>query len=147
MLLLLAAALPARAADDPARTKADVAYQAGLADFQAGRFQEAFDHFHRAYLLDNAPTLLFNMARAAEEMGDAHTAIDHYRLYLDRVPDAEDRPEVERRIRVMEKLAARPAESEPPVRRVAAVSEARPSLMPWAWTALGLGVAGLGVGT
>ncbi|MCB9550320.1 MAG: hypothetical protein H6705_00100 [Myxococcales bacterium] len=37
-------------------------------------------------------------------MGDPEAAIEHYRAYIDRMgPEAEDRDEVERRIRVMEK--------------------------------------------
>ncbi|MCA9542328.1 MAG: hypothetical protein KC620_25700, partial [Myxococcales bacterium] len=48
--------------------------------------------------------LLYNLARASEEMGDPEQAITHYKTYLARIPqNAEDRGEVETRVRVMEK--------------------------------------------
>jgi tetratricopeptide (TPR) repeat protein len=77
-------------------------YAEGASLFKQGKFREAADRFQAAYNLDPSPILLYNLARAAEEMGDAHQAIDHYKAYLARYPQAEDRDEVQRRIRVLE---------------------------------------------
>lgn len=78
-------------------------FNEGREAFRDKKFRLAADKFRAAFNLDPAPILLYNLARAAEEMGDPEAAIEHYRAYIDRMgPDAEDRDEVERRIRVME---------------------------------------------
>ena len=90
-----------------AQEQAAVYFKEGRAFFKAKDYRAAAEKFQAAYNLDPVPILLYNMARAAEEMGDPEQAIGHYRSYITRVgPDAEDRGEVERRIRVMEKTIA-----------------------------------------
>lgn len=103
-----AAEAPAEAAaETPALSAQEQAAQffnEGREAFRDKKFRTAADKFRAAYNLDPAPILLYNLARAAEEMGDPEASIEHYRNYINRVgPDAEDRDEVERRIRVMEK--------------------------------------------
>lgn len=90
-----------------AQEQAAVYFQEGRAFFKAKDYRSAAEKFQAAYNLDPVPILLYNMARAAEEMGDPEQAIGHYQSYLKRLgPKAEDRGEVERRIRVMEKTVA-----------------------------------------
>ncbi len=139
-----------------AQEKARAHYDDGVAAFRAGNFAAARDLFERAYMLDPAPVLLFNLGRANAELGDAEKAIEYFTLYLDREPQATDRDEVERLIRTMRAIAERrEREAEPaPVPASAPASEGRvvanfappPSLRPWAWTAFGVGAAGLGAG-
>jgi tetratricopeptide (TPR) repeat protein len=123
---------------DPAVVEARRAFEEGRTAFRAGDFETALARFEHAYKLDDAPVLLYNIARANEELGRLEPAIYHYELYLKRLPDAEDRADVERRVRVMRAFGAKAtasAEPPPPV-----------SLRPFAYTALGLGVAGLVTG-
>lgn len=99
---------PAEAATEgpalSAQEQAAQFFNEGREAFRDKKFRTAADKFRAAYNLDPAPILLYNLARAAEEMGDPEASIEHYRNYINRVgPDAEDRDEVERRIRVMEK--------------------------------------------
>lgn len=90
-----------------AQEQAAVYFQEGRAAFKDKDYRLAAEKFQAAYNLDPVPILLYNMARAAEEMGDPQAAIGHYQSYLKRLgPQAEDRSEVERRIRVMEKTIA-----------------------------------------
>lgn len=90
-----------------AQEQAAVFFEKGRDFFKQKRYREAAEQFQAAYNLDPVPILLYNLARAAEEMGDPERAIGHYQSYLKRVgPEAEDRGEVERRIRVMEKTIA-----------------------------------------
>lgn len=90
-----------------AQEQAAVYFEKGRAFFKAKDYRSAAEQFQAAYNLDPVPILLYNMARAAEEMGDPEKAIVHYQSYLKRIgPDAEDRGEVQRRIRVMEKTIA-----------------------------------------
>ena len=90
-----------------AKEQAAIYFQEGRAFFKAKDFRKASERFQAAYNLDPVPILLYNLARASEEMGEPDKAIEHYRFYLKRLgPKAEDRGEVERRIRVMEKTVS-----------------------------------------
>ncbi len=80
-------------------------YAEGAALFKEKRFREAAERFQAAYDLDPSPILLYNLARSAEETGDAQGAVEHYQAYLARYPQAEDRDEVQRRIRVLEAVS------------------------------------------
>lgn len=92
-------------AGEPAATvqqQAAALYKQGVGRFKAQDFEAAARLFQQAYDLDPSPVLLYNLARSAEEMGDAEAAIRHYRAYLQRFESASDRSEVERRIRTIE---------------------------------------------
>lgn len=95
-------ASPAATAGPDLKAQAAALYKEGAGLFREGKFREAGERFQAAYNLDPSPILLYNLARAAEELGDATTAVSHYKAYLARYPQAEDRAEVERRIRVLE---------------------------------------------
>jgi hypothetical protein len=60
----------------------------GTALFQARQFSEAAIVFQQAYNLDPHPVLLFNIARAHEEMGDLPTALQLFRSLADITDDA-----------------------------------------------------------
>ena len=105
VVLCLQSPTPAIAQAPPSAVKeAQKLYREGAGHFKARRFREASEFFQRAYNLDPSPILLYNLARAAEELGDASAAVSHYKAYLARYPEAEDRPEVERRIRVLDAI-------------------------------------------
>jgi len=93
---------PAATGGQDVNAQAASLYKEGAGLFREGKFREAGERFQAAYNLDPSPILLYNLARAAEELGDATTAVGHYKAYLARYPQAEDRAEVERRIRVLE---------------------------------------------
>ncbi len=59
----------------------------GTALFQARQFSEAAIVFQQAYNLDPHPVLLFNIARAHEEMGDMPTALQLFRSLSDITDD------------------------------------------------------------
>lgn len=101
------AAIEAPRAPAGAATEARNLYEAGRSAFMAGDFAGARRHFEMAHALDEAPVLLFNMARCSEELGDADGAVDAYYAYLEAEPAAPDRREVERRIRAIRRLAGR----------------------------------------
>lgn len=162
------AAAPAEAGGPTeAEATAVTRYREGVAHFKAGRFAEALERFDVAYKLDPRPVLLFNLARVHEEMGHAEAAIEHFELYLAREPQAEDRADIERRIRVMSAIVAQrdarreappevappsaPAPAGPPPlaedTKLAAVAPVGRSTLPiWGWSAVGVGLAAAGVG-
>lgn len=100
-----ASATPTAGSPEDLKGQAAALYKEGAGLFKLGKFKEAAGRFQAAYNLDPSPILLYNLARAAEEQGEAATAVGHYKAYLARYPQAEDRAEVERRIRVLEAVA------------------------------------------
>jgi tetratricopeptide (TPR) repeat protein len=82
----------------------------GRKHYADGEFNEAADHFVKAYDLTHAPELLYNLARCYEHLGEKERAADQYEMYLRMSPDAEDRVEVEKKIAEL-----KPAEPAPKV--------------------------------
>jgi tetratricopeptide (TPR) repeat protein len=113
VLLALALATPSVRADDRgAAAEAKAAYQEGTAAYERGRFEEAIAAFGRAYDLDPAPMLLFNLAQSYWKAGQNDRALVTYRRYLDADPVTPNRPRVEARISELE-AALRPPHAEP----------------------------------
>ncbi|MEZ4463551.1 MAG: PEGA domain-containing protein [bacterium] len=106
LLAVALAASPALAQTEPPPA-AKAAYDAGVAHFQAGRYTDAIAEFNKAYRLGPNPVLVFNMARAFEELGDFASATEFYKRYLQMAPEAADRQVVEESLRTLELLAAR----------------------------------------
>ncbi len=79
VLLLLAAPAFAQPTDD-AQAQAGAVYQQGVSAFKAGDFQTALERFERAYKLDPSPILLYNLARAHQEMGHWVRSIENFEL-------------------------------------------------------------------
>lgn len=77
-------------------------FAAGKAAFDAGQYQEAYDRFFDAYAKSPRPALLYNLAVSLDRLRRDDEALRHYRGYLAEVPDAENRAEVENRIRAID---------------------------------------------
>jgi tetratricopeptide (TPR) repeat protein len=77
-------------------------YQDSEKRYREGKFEEAAAMLRKAYALDPAPTLLFNLARALESAGDLEGAQDSYRQYLAADPNAKDRGAIEKRLATLE---------------------------------------------
>lgn len=73
-------------------------YDAGLSAFEAERYPEALTEFTRAYELGGPAVLAYNMAVAYDRLDRREEAVQSYRRYLDLVPEAANRAEVEARI-------------------------------------------------
>ncbi len=112
-----------------AEEKAKVLYEEGVGAFQEQDYGTALQRFERAYMLDPSPVLLYNLARAHEEMGHAREAAEHFQMYLDRDPGASDRAEVEGRIHALRASEGGPG-----------------SYRPWAWGCLAGAVASTAAG-
>jgi tetratricopeptide (TPR) repeat protein len=95
-------------------------YAEGKVEYAQGRFVEAIELFERSYALSSAPALLFNMAQAHRLAGPEHCAeaLALYKSYLEALPEAENRREVEERITELDACAKPPlpaATAEPAV--------------------------------
>jgi tetratricopeptide (TPR) repeat protein len=110
--LVIVAAGPARA-DGPSAELAQRAlghYQQGVSAYRGGQYEEAIAAFGRAYEVDPAPILVFNIAQARWKKGDRELALEAYRRYLTLDPGAANRAQVEARI---QELTAAPSPVEP----------------------------------
>jgi tetratricopeptide (TPR) repeat protein len=136
------------------------AFQAGREAFDAGRWEEALGHFEKAYELSPRPMLLYNIAKAQDNLGQLREARATYKRFLAAVPDASNRGAVERRVSELDVEVARlPPEVATPA-QAAQAAETGPQagatpLAPeaparddrihkkwWFWTGIGAIVAG-----
>lgn len=79
---------------------------AGRSAFDDGRFEEALEYFERAHELSGRSMILFNIGSALDRLRRDPEAADAYREYLDRVPSAPNRAEVEARLAAIERALA-----------------------------------------
>jgi hypothetical protein len=82
--------------------KARERFLKGRAAFSEGEYRTAWDEFHAAYLLSKRPELLYNIGQTADRLRMDREALKSFRLYLKKLPDAQNRKEVEARIKVIE---------------------------------------------
>jgi tetratricopeptide (TPR) repeat protein len=100
---------PPRPASQEEKAKAREHYQKGLTHYDLKEYAEALSEFKDAYRLVQDPAFLFNIAQCHRKLGQNVEALDFYRNFLRRSPNAPTRPEVERRIQEVEReLAAHP---------------------------------------
>ncbi len=117
--VMLAALAPAvRAGEGSARREAMRHYEGGNKLYADSDFLGAREEFLAARALVDAPELLFNLAQCARNLGDHDEALDLYRQFLERKPDAPNRARVEEFIAAEEALLAAadrsPAPAMPP---------------------------------
>jgi len=118
------AARPAATASGP---RAEDLFAASMDAYRRGDFKGAIELLEKVYAMDPEPSILYNMGRAYEGLGDLPKAIDHYKRFLDQSPHARDRGALEQRITTLERqLADRAAlESQRDQERQRAEQEAR----------------------
>jgi hypothetical protein len=71
--------------------------------FDVGRWDDAAEEFEKAYATRGDPIFIYNMAQSYRRKGDAKRALDLYKNYLIKAPKSPQRPEVEERIRALQK--------------------------------------------
>lgn len=130
---------------DDADERALSLYRAGETAFRAGEYEAALDLFQRAYGLSPRPRLLHNMAVCADRLRQDARAADLYSQYLEREPQAENREEIEGRVRALRRAIER-NEQAPPVEVTPDVPAAVPgpsdvTSEAWFWPVVGGGIA------
>jgi hypothetical protein len=70
--------------------------------FGRKHFKTAASEFEAAYAITKDPVLLFNIGESYEKSGDGKRAVQSYKDYLAANPDAQDKSEIEKRIRAIE---------------------------------------------
>jgi len=85
-------------------------FQRGREAYEDGRYRDAWAEFHEAYRLSGRPELLFNVGQTADRLGREADAIKAFEMYLQRLPNAANRRDVENRLRALrERIEAAPA--------------------------------------
>ena len=74
-------------------------FDGGVRKYNLGHFQDAIADFEKAYNIDPAPILLFNIAQSHRQLGDKERALFFYRRYLEQAPNAANKGEVEQRMK------------------------------------------------
>lgn len=112
LLSLDAAAVHAQAAGSATPDVSDrdqqarLRFEQGRAAYGDGRYRDAWAHFHEAYQLSGRPELLFNIGQTADRLGQEGDAVKAFTMYLQRLPDAPNRRDVENRVRALRERIA-----------------------------------------
>lgn len=100
---------------DLAEEEARTVFRAGELAFRDGRFDDAAEHFARAYELSGRPRLLYNLGLSFERLRRDREALDALERYLELEPDAQNRSSIESRMAIMrESLDRRDRPAPPP---------------------------------
>ena len=162
LLLGMLCAAPA-SAQTPQVAEARSVFEAGQVAFDDGRYADALGYFQRSYALSHLPELLFNIALCQDRLRNDNAAMAAYEHYLDQMPNAANRAEVERRLGALQLAPVRAAAVVSPEHVAEAGSSgARDGVVPlrsgaprkapavyetwWFWTVVGVVVAGTAVG-
>lgn len=141
---LVLLATPAMAQESTADHDARVAFESGHLAFAEGRYDDALVDFTRAYDLSRRAELLYNIGLAADRLRRDEEAIAAFEAYLAALPEAENRAEVQRRLRALRDAVAAEAAVEADVTE--ALVTPPPALPPparpvyeewWLWTIVG----------
>jgi hypothetical protein len=102
LTLTLIAGARVAGASEAGKKAAKPHYEKGASEYNLGHFAEAISEFEKAYEQDPAPILLFNIAQAHRQSGNNERAAFFYRRYLEQEPNADNRADVEKRIKDLE---------------------------------------------
>jgi tetratricopeptide (TPR) repeat protein len=77
-------------------------FDAGSLAFNEGRFEDALSYFKQAYELAPKPKLLFNIGTVQDRLRRDREAVATFTEYLAKVPDAQNRAQIEARVKVLQ---------------------------------------------
>lgn len=103
-----AAATPAAGEQDAAEVEemARQHFQLGRAQYQGGAFREAAESFEQAYALSKREVLWYNIYLAYRDAGNNKQAAAALRNYVERVPEIENRAQLEARLASLDRIVA-----------------------------------------
>ena len=96
---------PAAVAGGDDLMNAQLHFQAGKDAFSGGDFQTAIREWKAAQAIKPSPKLDYNIGIAYEKLARPRAALKYFRKYLQQLPDAPNRAEVEAKIPVLEQQA------------------------------------------
>ncbi|MCU1282226.1 MAG: Thiol-disulfide isomerase [bacterium] len=98
------------------RAQAKQHYEAGETFFRLGEWDHAIAEWRQSYELSRVPLLLYDMAQAYRQKGDAKQALFFYQQYLTIAPTGESRDGAEKRVAELKQVLAaqQSAQAAPP---------------------------------
>jgi tetratricopeptide (TPR) repeat protein len=124
-------AAPAWAATPEEMARAREHFAAGRTHYDLKEYEPALAAFKDAYRFVQDPVFLFNIAQCHWKLGREREAVDFYKSYLRRAPNAPNRPEVERRVQELEAaIKAHPAPPLTPPREPVTPAPGAPAVAP-----------------
>jgi tetratricopeptide (TPR) repeat protein len=87
--------------------EAHALYEAGATAFRDGRYDAALQDFQRAYDLSHRPGLLYNIGTCHDRLRHDSQALAAFEQYLQDMPEAPQRSEIEGRLPALREAAAR----------------------------------------
>ena len=113
-LLVVALPAPARAQMTQAqKDEVKLHYQRATRAYDLQKYLEAIDEYQKAYEISGDPPMLYNIAQAYRLADQPAEAVRYYRRFLQRMPNARNREDVERKIADQEKLGEQRKKVEP----------------------------------
>ncbi len=76
-------------------------------EYDVGNFESSLESFQRAYDIYPHPDILYRMGLCYERLGEDSAAVRLYRQFLDKVPNAPERPRIEKTIAIIESRISR----------------------------------------
>jgi tetratricopeptide (TPR) repeat protein len=92
---------------DSMDAEAHALYEAGATAFRGGRYDDALQDFQRAYDLSHRPGLLYNIGQCHDRLRHDVEALAAFEQYVQEMPDAPQRPEIEGRLPALREAAER----------------------------------------
>ena len=81
---------------------AQALFEAGQSAYSAGNYEEALQFFEQSYDRYPRSDLLYNIGESADRLRQDHKTLAAFKAYLDQVPNAANRAEVEQRVAALE---------------------------------------------
>jgi len=148
-------------ADEDPTTRARLLFDSGRRHFELTEYDAALVDFKEGYRLKDDPVFLYNIALCHRLLGRKAEALQFFKNYLNRRPDAPNRDDLERKIAALDgeiaseskaRLVAGVEKPPPPSTDSLVVTAPPPAKKPlykrwWLWTTIGgVVVAGVAVG-
>ncbi len=91
--------------DDKQRLAALI--DAAKKEYDVGNFESSLESFQRGYDIYPHPDILYRMGLCYERLGEDEAAVRLYREFLEKVPNAPERPRIEKTITIIESRISR----------------------------------------
>ena len=119
------------ASPDQDKVLAKQHFESGSRHYDLAEYDQALPEFKEAYRLMPDATFLYNIAQCHRKLGHVDEALNFYKTYRRRAPDAPNREEIERRIQELEaERQAKPSRKAEEERATKAAAEAQTAIPP-----------------